>query len=563
MKTRDTILIRAAAIASIVSAFAIIAAVFVIMGDIVAGGAGHITWEFLTGEPTEGMTAGGVFPAIFGTFMLVLIMSIGGIPVGTITAVYLAEYAHQGSRLARLIRFAVTSLAGVPAIVFGLFGLGFFVQFVGTGMDGIFSGEGKLVWGQPNILWASLTMALLTLPVVIVSVEEAIKAVPRELREASLALGATKWQTIRKIVLPNAVTGIMTGGILAVSRGAGEVAPILFTGAAYFLPQLADVALRPVHGTRIPRLHHVHAVARRGSHDGHPVRDHARAADAHLRPEFFGDLPPLQNEKTYIILEPPVNYPLNQQTYKIEARDLNLFYGQKQALKGISMNVERNRVTALIGPSGCGKSTFLRALNRMNDLIDGVRVEGTVTVDGRNIYAPDTDVVELRKNVGMIFQKSNPFPKSIYENVAYGPRINGLRDAKALDEIVEKSLRQAALWEEVKNDLNKSGLSLSGGQQQRLCIARALAVSPEVLLMDEPASALDPMATAKIEELIHELKQQYTIVIVTHNMQQAARVSDKTAFFYIGELIEFNDTDVLFTTPGKKQTEDYITGRFG
>jgi len=254
---------------------------------------------------------------------------------------------------------------------------------------------------------------------------------------------------------------------------------------------------------------------------------------------------------------------VEQPTYKIEARDLNLFYGQKQALKGISMNVERNRVTALIGPSGCGKSTFLRALNRMNDLIDGVRVEGTVTVDGRNIYAPGTDVVELRKNVGMIFQKSNPFPKSIYENVAYGPRINGLREVKALDEIVEKSLRQAALWEEVKNDLNKSGLSLSGGQQQRLCIARALAVSPEVLLMEEPASTLDPLATAKIEELIHALKQQYTIVIVTHNMQQAARVSDRTAFFYIGELIEFNDTDVLFTTPGKKQTEDYITGRFG
>ncbi|HLF14694.1 MAG TPA: phosphate ABC transporter permease PstA [Bacteroidota bacterium] len=238
MKTKDKFLVRGAALASIVSAFAIIASVLILMGDIVAGGAGHVTWEFLTGEPTQGMTAGGVFPAIFGTFMLVLIMSIGGIPVGTITAVYLAEYASQGSRLARLIRFAVTSLAGVPAIVFGLFGLGFFVQFVGSGMDGVFSGGGKLVWGQPNILWASLTMALLTLPVVIVSVEEAIKAVPRELREASLALGATKWQTIRKVVLPNAVTGIMTGGILAVSRGAGEVAPILFTGAAYFLPRL-------------------------------------------------------------------------------------------------------------------------------------------------------------------------------------------------------------------------------------------------------------------------------------------------------------------------------------
>jgi phosphate transport system permease protein len=235
---RDRILIRGAATLSIASAVAIIASVFIIMGDVIAGGWSHLTWEFLTGEPTQGMTAGGIFPAIFGTFLLVVIMSIGGIPIGTITAIYLSEYASRGSVLARVVRFAVTSLAGVPAIVFGLFGLGFFVQFVGTGMDSVFSGEGRLVWGQPNILWASLTMALLTLPVVIVSVEEAIRAVPRELREASLALGATKWQTIRKIVLPNAVTGIMTGGILAVSRGAGEVAPILFTGAAYFLPKL-------------------------------------------------------------------------------------------------------------------------------------------------------------------------------------------------------------------------------------------------------------------------------------------------------------------------------------
>jgi phosphate transport system ATP-binding protein len=254
---------------------------------------------------------------------------------------------------------------------------------------------------------------------------------------------------------------------------------------------------------------------------------------------------------------------VEQQIYKIEARGLSLYYGQKQALREITMSIEPNRVTALIGPSGCGKSTFLRALNRMNDLIDGVRVDGNVTVDEQDIYAPGTDVVELRKKVGMIFQKSNPFPKSIYENVAFGPRINGQRDAAALDAIVEKSLRQAALWEEVQGDLQKSGLSLSGGQQQRLCIARALAVNPEVLLMDEPASALDPIATAKIEELIHQLKEQYTIVIVTHNMQQAARVSDRTAFFYLGELIEFDSTDVLFTTPSKKQTEDYITGRFG
>lgn len=238
MTARDRVLIRGAAGLSVASALVIIAVVLFIMGDIVAGGWGHLTWEFLTGEPTQGMTAGGIFPAIFGTFLLVVIMSIGGIPIGTITAVYLAEYANPASVLARVIRFAVTSLAGVPAIVFGLFGLGFFVQFVGAGMDSVLSGGAGLAWGQPNILWASLTMALLTLPVVIVSVEEALRAVPKELREASLALGATKWQTIRKVVLPNAVTGILTGGILAVSRGAGEVAPILFTGAAYFLPKL-------------------------------------------------------------------------------------------------------------------------------------------------------------------------------------------------------------------------------------------------------------------------------------------------------------------------------------
>jgi phosphate transport system ATP-binding protein len=251
------------------------------------------------------------------------------------------------------------------------------------------------------------------------------------------------------------------------------------------------------------------------------------------------------------------------ETVQIRTRELSLYYGQKQALNCISMDIPPNRVTALIGPSGCGKSTYLRSLNRMNDLIDGVRTTGTVEIEGLNIYDKQVDVVELRKRVGMIFQKSNPFPKSIFENVAYGPRINGVRDHRRLSEIVETSLRRAALWEEVKDDLKKSGLALSGGQQQRLCIARALAVDPQVLLMDEPASALDPIATAKIEELIYELKEKYTIVIVTHNMQQAARVSDLTAFFYIGVLVEMGDTKKMFTTPEKKQTEEYITGRFG
>jgi phosphate transport system ATP-binding protein len=227
------------------------------------------------------------------------------------------------------------------------------------------------------------------------------------------------------------------------------------------------------------------------------------------------------------------------------------------------MTIPENKVTAFIGPSGCGKSTFLRTLNRMNDLIDNIRVEGEVLVDDVNIYDKNIDVVNLRKKVGMIFQKSNPFAKSVFDNIAYGPRINGLNDRKQLDEIVEVSLKQAAIWDEVKDRLHMSALSLSGGQQQRICIARTLAVNPEIILMDEPASALDPISTAKIEELIHELKKVYTIIIVTHNMQQAARTSDFTAFFYLGELVEMDKTKIIFTNPGKKQTEDYISGRFG
>lgn len=248
---------------------------------------------------------------------------------------------------------------------------------------------------------------------------------------------------------------------------------------------------------------------------------------------------------------------------KISVKNLDLFYGRKKALSQISIDIKEKCVTALIGPSGCGKSTFLRALNRMNDLIDDVNIEGKIFIDDLDIYDPKVDVVDLRKKVGMIFQKSNPFPKSIFENIAFGPKVNGIRDKKTLTEIVERTLVQAALWDEVKDDLNKSGLSLSGGQQQRLCIARALAVNPEILLMDEPASALDPISTAKIEELIFELKKNYTIVIVTHNMQQAARASDYTAFFYLGELIEYDNTNRIFTNPSVRQTEDYVTGRFG
>jgi phosphate transport system ATP-binding protein len=248
---------------------------------------------------------------------------------------------------------------------------------------------------------------------------------------------------------------------------------------------------------------------------------------------------------------------------KITVTDLHLYYGDFHALKNVNMDITANRVTALIGPSGCGKSTFLRTLNRMNDLIACVRIEGNISLDNENILSPDIDVVNLRKRVGMVFQRSNPFPMSVFDNVAYGPRIHGLKNKVKLEEIVEKSLRSAALWDEVKDRLKKSALGLSGGQQQRLCIARLLAVEPEVLLMDEPSSALDPVSTLKIEELIEKLKEKYTIIIVTHNMQQAARVSDYTAFFLIGDMVEFDETETIFTRPRDKRTEDYITGRFG
>jgi phosphate transport system ATP-binding protein len=248
---------------------------------------------------------------------------------------------------------------------------------------------------------------------------------------------------------------------------------------------------------------------------------------------------------------------------KISTRNLTLHYGTKMALNSVSLDIPVKQVMALIGPSGCGKSTYLRTLNRMNDLIPGVKISGEVMIDGYNIYDKDVDVVNLRKKVGMVFQKSNPFAKSIFENVCYGPKINGISDKKVLQEIVETSLQRAAIWDEVKDRLNDSALGLSGGQQQRICIARTLAVNPDIILMDEPASALDPISTAKIEELIFQLKNDYTIVIVTHNMQQAARVSDHTAFFYLGEIVEVGKTRKMFTTPEKKHTEEYITGRFG
>lgn len=273
--------------------------------------------------------------------------------------------------------------------------------------------------------------------------------------------------------------------------------------------------------------------------------------------------PRIKVSKAEVATEPPeqTSTEIGKPIFRVQ--DLNVYYGASQAIKSISVDIPERQATAFIGPSGCGKTTLLRCLNRMNDLIPNITITGSVKLDGKDIYSPGTDVIDLRRRVGMIFQKWNPFPKSIYENVVYGLRIDGVRNRRVLDEVVEKNLKRAALWDEVRDNLDKSAMDLSGGQQQRLCIARALAVEPEVLLMDEPCSALDPISTAKIEELIHELKETFTIVIVTHNMQQAARVSDFTAFFYLGQLIEYGPTGKIFTTPENRQTEDYITGRFG
>jgi phosphate transport system ATP-binding protein len=278
---------------------------------------------------------------------------------------------------------------------------------------------------------------------------------------------------------------------------------------------------------------------------------HAAGADSGLR---------IKTDVEFVKPQPSAN---GERPVAIEIRNGNLFYGSNQALFEISMDIAEKEVTAFIGPSGCGKSTLLRCFNRMNDLIDNVRVTGSFQVKGQNIYAAETDVIEVRRRVGMVFQKSNPLPKSIYENVIYGLRIAGINDKATLDDACERSLKGAALWEEVKDRLHSSGLSLSGGQQQRLCIARAIAIEPEIILMDEPCSALDPIATLKVEELIYELKSSYTIVIVTHNLQQAARVSDKTAFFWLGKLVEYSETSSLFTNPKERHTEEYITGRFG
>ena len=399
-------------------------------------------------------------------------------------------------------------MASLPSIVVGLFGLLIFVN--------------ATHWGF-TLLSGALAISVLNLPALTRVSENAITAAAAPVKEASLGLGATRWQTISRVVLPSAIPQILTGVILAAGRIFGEAAALLYTA-----------------GMTAPKLNFsFFSLTNSGS--------------------AFSVMRPAESLAVYI-------WKLNSEGMVPDAAEqtanLDLYYGTVQALKKVNLKVKKNSVTALIGPSGCGKSTFLRTLNRMNDLIDSVKIEGEVLFEDKDVYS-DYDVIDLRKRIGMVFQAPNPFPMSIYNNVAYGPRIHGVKNKGKLDEIVEKSLKGAAIWDEVKDRLNRNALGLSGGQQQRLCIARTLAVEPDVLLMDEPTSALDPISTLKIEELMDILKKKYTIIIVTHNMQQAGRISDYTAFFLNGEVVEDGKTENIFYKPKDKRTEDYITGRFG
>jgi phosphate transport system ATP-binding protein len=483
--------------------------------------------SFLTSADSTDPTLVGIWGAFKGSLLTMLVTLVLAFPIGVLSAVYLEEYAPR-NRWTDLIEVSINNLAAVPSIIFGLLGLAVFLNR-----------RAQRDQGRPSLD-------------------------PRRRARHRCEPGAGGLPPCPAI-----------GAAGHPHRHDHRHGPRIGRDRAAADDRHARLHLRPAGrvrraGDRAPRPD-LPVVGRgeQGLRRKDLRRDH-RAAGLPARDERPGHLSPQQVRKTLVMNDSSLNQIAAHQhaavdsAHKMTARNVNVFYGTKQAIQNVSIDVGMENVTAFIGPSGCGKSTFLRTLNRMNDTVASARVEGTITLDGDDIYSNAMDVVQLRARVGMVFQKPNPFPKSIYENIAYGPRIHGLASSKAdMDQIVEKSLRRAGLWEEVKDRLSDSGTALSGGQQQRLCIARAIAVDPEVILMDEPCSALDPIATAKIEELIHELRGRYAIVIVTHNMQQAARVSQRTAFFHLGVLVEYGDTSEIFTNPRETRTKDYITGRYG
>ena len=510
--------------------------ILIVVIYIIQKGAPAISMEFLTGFPSDGMRGGGILPAIIGTLYLTFGTAVFSVPLGIGAAIYLSEYAPE-NRWTRVIRIAITNLAGIPSVVYGLFGLGIFVIFLKFGT---------------SILAASLTLSIMTLPVIISTSEEAIRAVPNSFRVVSTSLGATRWQTIRRIVLPQSLPGILTGVILGLERAAGETAPILFTGAAFFLPRLpgspldATMAL-PYHlfviSTQVP---------------GMPIKIQYGTALVLLFFVLIMNIScfshSLQGESQTDVVGMNI----------IEVDHFSLSYSDgTESLKDITLSIPDNKITVMLGPAGGGKSTLMRAMNRLNDLADVTFVSGKITVDGLDVMDARTNVVELRRKVGMVFARPVPLPLTIRQNITYGFEVAGVQDKKKLDEVVEQTLRDAVLWDEVKDRLDDPGVAISGGQQQRLCLARVLALDPKVILLDEPTSGLDPISTAKIEDFLQELKKRYTIILAPHSVQQASRTADFAAFFLQGELIETAPDKDLFTRPKDKRTQDYVEGRFG
>ncbi len=476
-------------------------------------------------------------PSIINTIVLTLVTLIISVPFGVGAAIYLAEYAKRGNKLVKVIRTMAETLAGIPSIVYGLFGMLFFVY--------------ALNWGY-SLLAGAFTLAIMVLPTIMRTTEEALLTVPDSYREGSYGLGSGKLRTIMRIILPSAMPGILAGIILAVGRIVGE------TACTYLYLRFGNrLCGRPSQFGTITCRSYVCTYQRRTSYRSGMGYRSCTSCTCFCNQYTLGICCKETRKQQEVTGKD--NY-FTMDKFTIE--NMNLYYGKFHALKNVNIRMKKNRITAFIGPSGCGKSTLLKSLNRMNDLVEGCKITGDIRLDNEDIYG-DMDVNILRKRVGMVFQKANPFPMSIYDNIAFGPRTHGIKSKKELDRIVEESLRDAAIWDELKDRLKKSALGLSGGQQQRLCIARALAVKPEVLLMDEATSALDPISTGKIEELCLKLKNDYTIVMVTHNMQQALRISDETAFFLLGEMVECNSTDAIFSNPQDKRTEEYITGRFG
>ena len=519
---------------SILATVLVIIPLIAILFYLIYKGASSLNLAFFTHIPAPvGQEGGGMANAIVGSGIILFVASLMGIPIGIAAGVYLAEFG-RGKALATAIRFTADVLNGVPSIVMGI---------------SIYS---LIVIRQKHFsaLAGGVALAIMMVPTITRTTEEMLATVPHAIREAALGLGVPKWRTAISVSLRTASPGIITGCMLAFARVAGETAPLLFTalGNQFWSFKLNE----PI--AALPLQIYVYAIS--------PYDEWHRLA-------WAGALVLNRYDHGFRHARPHLCQPRRTQGRKlvgvgILVEDLNAWYGSNHTLQDINLHIPANHATALIGPSGCGKSTFVRCLNRMHETNPIARATGIVKMGEVDIYK-DASPVEIRRRVGMVFQRPNPFPTmSIYDNVVSGLKLNGFRNRRILDETVERSLKQAALWEEVKDDLKKkSGASLSGGQQQRMCIARALAVDPEVLLMDEPASALDPVSTSKIEDLIFQLKSQYTIVIVTHNMQQAARVAENTGFFLNGKMVEFDSTHKIFTNPKDKRTEDYITGRFG